>query len=405
MSRRERALPSTPAEIVLDASFRWVELVDPTYPVAVLATAFANWMRGEAVWLLIVAPPSSGKTLFIEPYATMKSVFPLSSLTARTFASGLKGEGDASHSLLEWLKQDQRYILTLKDFGTLLSLSPSERNSILAQLREIYDGRYSAAWGTGERFEWTGKLGLIAAGTPKVDDLHKWSAELGERFVQIRPIAPDPKRVAARKNENTGHEHQMAAELATAHETAFRLARDEWKRDKEVPRDESQPIIGALARLVAEARTPVSRDRYSGGFEVSSPEGPARLTGVFKMLFNAAYILYGRQVDAALDLVRRIAIDSITPHRRHLLLAEASRNEWGFCLDGLNKLLKCDSDTACRYAEDLHAVELLDKEQLIKKVTYKASPKLLEFASEAYLDTLPPAEALKKLFDLRNNAT
>ena len=197
----------TPAEIILTVAHKWLELDDEVYPVAVLATALANWMHGQPVWLLIVAPPSSGKTLFIQAYARMKTVYPLSSLTARTFASGLKNEKEeGSNSLLHWLNRERKSLLTLKDFGTILSLAVQERNGVLAQLREIYDGEYSAAYGTGERFQWKGKLGLIAGGTPKVDDLHKWSSELGERFVQIRPISPDEEAVAERARRNKGHE-------------------------------------------------------------------------------------------------------------------------------------------------------------------------------------------------------
>ena len=140
----------TPAEIILNVAHKWLELVDEVYPVTVLATALANWMHGQPVWLLIVAPPSSGKTLFIQAYARMKTVFPLSSLTARTFASGLKNEKDeGSNSLLHWLNRERKRLLTLKDFGTILSLAVQERNGVLAQLREIYDGEYSAAYGTG----------------------------------------------------------------------------------------------------------------------------------------------------------------------------------------------------------------------------------------------------------------
>ena len=82
----------TPSEIIISAAHRWLELDDDHLPVVVLATAFSNWIHGDPVWLLIVAPPSSGKSAFISALSGIDQVYPLSKLTARTFVSGLKVE-------------------------------------------------------------------------------------------------------------------------------------------------------------------------------------------------------------------------------------------------------------------------------------------------------------------------
>ena len=265
-------------------------------------------------------------------------------------------------------------------------------------------GEYSAAFGTGERFHWKGKLGLIAGGTPKVDDLHKWSSELGERFVQIRPISPDEEAVADRARRNKGKEKQISSELATAHSRALHVAREAWKKNPRVP-EEAASVVTSLARLLARARTPVSRDRYRGGYEVGASEGPARLAGVFEQLFRAAYVCYGGDLDAGLNLIRRVAVDSIAPRRRHLLLAEISRAEWGLTTDGLDDVLRCDSTSAHRYLKDLEVIGLIRHERPGKKNIYYASESLKELAEGAFLEPLDGDEALQKLFDLCNNIT
>ena len=397
--------PQTPAKIILDAAHKWLEIDDDVYPVAVLATALANWMYGQPVWLLIVAAASSGKSFFIQAYSDLSGVYPLSSLTSRTFASGLKSKKeDGSNSLLHWLSDQNKYLMMLKDFGTILSPPAHERNAILAQLREIYDGEYSAAFGTGERFNWKGKLGLIAGATSKVDDIHKLSTELGERFVQIRPISADEELVALRAALNKGREHQMKREMRAAHSQALYLAREAWKRNPKLPPYATQVVV-TLARLVARARTPVSRNPYKGGYEVAETEVPARLAGVFEQLFRAAYVCYGEDLNLALNLIRRVAVDSIVPRRRHLLLAEISRAEWGLSPDGLDKILKCDSGSVRRYLEDLEAIGLVRKETPVKKAIYHPSELLKELAKGAFLEPLDGDQALEKLFDLYNNIT
>ena len=107
----------TPSKIITAAAHRWLELDDDHLPVVVLATAFANWIHGDPVWLLMVAPSSSGKSQFISALNGIDQVYPLSKLTARTFVSGLKSEGEKL-SLLEYLSAERKNILTLKDFGT-----------------------------------------------------------------------------------------------------------------------------------------------------------------------------------------------------------------------------------------------------------------------------------------------
>ena len=64
-----------------------------------LATVIANRMDGDPLWMFLVAPPSGGKTEVIRSLDDVADVYPLSSLTAQTFASGFERKG-AETSLL-----------------------------------------------------------------------------------------------------------------------------------------------------------------------------------------------------------------------------------------------------------------------------------------------------------------
>src|SRR4029450_429760 len=98
------------------------------------------------------------KTEIIRSSNDVPVIYPLSNLTAQTFASGFQVRGKEQPSLLTRL--DGR-ILTLKDFTTILTMHRDKRSEILAQLREIYDGAYRKEFGNGVVVDWAGKVGLI----------------------------------------------------------------------------------------------------------------------------------------------------------------------------------------------------------------------------------------------------
>ena len=88
----------------------------------VLATVFANKVKGDPLWLLIIAPPSSAKTEIISSLNGLPEIYPLSSLTAHTLVSGMVGDKD--QSLI--LELDGK-ILALKDFTSVLSIHREQR--------------------------------------------------------------------------------------------------------------------------------------------------------------------------------------------------------------------------------------------------------------------------------------
>ena len=117
-------------------------------------------------------------------------MYPLSELTSKTFASGLETHGE-NPSLLHRLTNE---VLVLKDLTTVLEMYQEERQAILAQLREIYDGRFDKAWGTGKELHWQGRLGFLAGVTPIIDSYHSVLSVLGERFVLFRNASATVRR-------------------------------------------------------------------------------------------------------------------------------------------------------------------------------------------------------------------
>ena len=61
-----------------------------------LATVLANRGGGDPVWVMLIAPPSSGKTEVLRALGGLPEAHGVSTLTAQTFASGMKGNARAS---------------------------------------------------------------------------------------------------------------------------------------------------------------------------------------------------------------------------------------------------------------------------------------------------------------------
>lgn len=152
-----------------------------------VATVIANRMPGPAVWLMLVAPSSGGKTEVVTSFNEIPFFEPISELTANTFASGFKA-GPGESSLLKRIKNG---VLGFKDYTTIISLPIDKCNAILAQLREIYDGEYVKQIGNGEPIKWKGKMGAIAACTEAIYSFDERSSAKGPRFVYYRMSQPD----------------------------------------------------------------------------------------------------------------------------------------------------------------------------------------------------------------------
>lgn len=398
------ALPENcPAAIVDKAVRRWLVLEDHLLPTIPLVIAVANRLPGPPVWLMIVAPPSSGKSEVIRGLNSLDGVYHISSLTSSTFASGMLPTtgSDETPSLLKRMEEREQWLLTLKDFGTIQSVQRETRNEIFGQLREIYDGQFSATYGTGVEIDWNGKLGMLVGATPAVDRQYKWSAELGERFVQFRPLASDPEEVSRRAVQATEMEQGKNREIKAAYGSGFRQAQERIAEleDGGLPLAEHQEeMVAALARFTAEARRPV-RHRRGGGYEVLSPEGPARLAKVFAQLYKTGLICFADDERLALRLVARVAVDCVPGRRGKLLRTLAEKNSEGVTATGMATRLGCDTETARTELNDFCAIGLAESNTPASAMIFRASAKLKEAAHEVYTKAKNGEQALEILCD------
>lgn len=188
----------------LQAQFDEVFLmVDKGVLPLICATVVANQLDNDPVWLLVISPPSGGKTELIESLEKVSLrgkplAYPISDLTVNTFASGQKKTGKET-SLLH--KMSVGSIMTFKDFTSMISKNRDAQAEIMSQLREVYDQHYVKRTGTGDDIVWKGKVGAIAGCTEIIYEKNEEFAVMGDRFIMYSMVQPERMAVLERVME------------------------------------------------------------------------------------------------------------------------------------------------------------------------------------------------------------
>ncbi len=320
---RRAYVPSGELDDVIAVYRQWLHLPDVGAIYTALGTVAANMLPGDPVWTLIVGPPSSGKTEAIGPLTALPFVHAASTVTPAALMSGTskkQAEHGATGGLLPTIGVGGFGMLLMKDFTSVLEQHRDARGEALAALREVYDGRYDRALGTGggRVLTWYGKCGLIGGVTPAIDRHHAVMATMGERLVLYRIHVTDPAEQARRRLRNRGDENTMRDELARAVLTLF----DRFDVDAIPPErvDAETDWLVSLAVFVVKARTGVDRDGYSREVELMpTTEAPGRLVGQLAQLWSGMAAL-GVPIGEIHRAIGKIAWDSVPEMRKRALV-------------------------------------------------------------------------------------
>jgi hypothetical protein len=311
-------------------------------------------------WLLAIAPPGSMKTVILESLISLPSVHFPDEVTDKTFISGkMDPLGSKRKTPASYLHRiGKEGILVSADFGTILSMDRRIRNVVFAQLRRIYDGRFSREFGTDENIDersWEGRLTFLAGATPEVDKYHSVFQSLGERFVRVRwPRAGgiDAGLRALRQKD------ELKAELQIAVHEFLLLVLSQGPIEAPAIGSDWERRIATFSEIVALARADVPRtrdDREICG--IAQPEGNTRLAQELAQVGRGWAILNGRTEVSEDDfsLIVRAGLDSIPPARKLVLLA---------LVDGKSPYsLGLPESTVYRALEDLQAIGLTAKHE------------------------------------------
>lgn len=367
---------------------KWFQDPDPIPVRASLAVAAALDLEQPRTWLLIVGPPSSGKT---------EIHFPLLNAYANTIETS-----DINVPGLLSMKEDKRGkgllarlcpkgLWLIKDFGSVLGLREEKRNELLAAMREIYDGEWQRQLGTGREI-WSGQVHVVAAATPAVERYHRVNAELGDRFLTIR-VVPAKGMDAWEKGSRQGRlrplmrrEMTMAARAVLDGVTAATVAA--------CPREWHQ-CLWAWAELIAITRTDVQRDPYTQSIvSVGETEGAMRVFQELQaIVIGDASLMRQRAVSAQqLPLISRLALDTIPLNRGRILRAMPLNGEirrttlWES--SGINW-----ENTFDRTISELQALNVVTRSQVEAQVFYAYPPTVRDILNRANLKVAQALDA------------
>ncbi len=366
--------PSSAIERLQGAFDNHLLLADRDLVKVGVSAVVANKLQGDPFWLFLIGPPSSGKGEVLGSLMGLPFVRPLSMLTPQTFLSGMKGDDDKS--LLTKLSNET--ILTFKDFGTVLTMRRESRNTILAQLREIYDGHLTAAWGTGKIVDWHGKLGFLAGVTEIIDTHYAVYQILGERFVQYRILPSDPLKVAKAAMRNQGKESTFRAEMKDEVRTFYSSLN--LQQEIELP-THVEHQLAALSSYCAIARTVTVRSTGHGREieYVPAPEAPPRLAKQLALFMKAATIC---GVSDPYALTRKVGFDSIHKVRFQILSILAQLQNDHLQTAGVASQLRIHKNSARRYLLDMEALGLLKVKTRQQTQMWRLSEHSIELLSE-----------------------
>ena len=293
-------------------------LPEPGLVEVTIAAMVASLFPGDAVWLLLVGPPSSGKTEMLSALSGLDFIHEVSVFTEAGLLSGSPSrDPNATGGLLE--QMGAFGIITLKDFTSLLSESSEVRSGLLAALREIYDGHWSRRLGTGggRTKTWTGKAGLLGAVTETIDRHTAVIGAMGERFLFYRlPELSDEGRLEQARIalRNAGHQQTIRAELREMVTTYVKGLALPGRPDE--PEEQTAEALVRLSDLATRCRSPVERDPRDRQVElIPQAEAAARLQAVLIQLLRGMWVI-GVDDREAWRLLVQVAIDAMPESRR-----------------------------------------------------------------------------------------
>ena len=288
----------------------WLPMDDPAPILAVAATVVANLADGDPVWLLIVGPPSGGKTEILSSCSALPYMVPAATLTEAALLSGTSKRERAADATGGLMRQVGDFgILLAKDFTSVLAQNRDTAKQAMAAMREIYDGKWDRPIGAdgGRVLHWVGKCGFVGGVTPSYDRYGSIVNTLGDRYLLLRLPKVDATKQARAALAQAEHEKQMRAELAEAM-TGLIASADLSLVHAALTEDEIATLVN-LASFAASARTIVERDGYTGELLVMpQPEGPARIIKAMRRVYGALGGL-GVDDDTRWGLMMRIAFD------------------------------------------------------------------------------------------------
>jgi len=258
-----------------------------------LSVVSLQWRHTNPLWTQIIGPPGSGKTAHVALLEGHPSVIFVSRLSKNSLISGYRSETDKDFdpSLLKLLDGK---VLVVKDFTCILQGPKEERDSVVGQLRDAYDGKASRALGNIGFAEYSARFNCIVAVTNLIDGYYSINQQLGERFVSRREYSIGRREITEASFDNAlNHRNDTSeADLRCAFQElidsvpAIKMNEIHWPRGMRRRATRASDIIAAC-------RSHVMRNRDGAISSRANPEVGSRLVSQVAQCVCAYCLLNG----------------------------------------------------------------------------------------------------------------
>lgn len=340
----------------------WLYYPEPQPLYVVLGTVAANMMRGVPVWMMLVGPPSSGRTCILDALKDVPKLHFADNVSGP--ASLLSGTGKkeraktATGGLMN--KIGLRGMIVMEDFTNVLSMDHKAMKETIGAFRRVFDGEWNRevgsdggmtlSWGTKEQGG-PGRVGFIGAVTPKIDEHHTSIQELGQRWLYYRFPRSDgigESRAALKVRDREGMTRELQGLVADFFE-AVGLGGWDGTTPRALESREADRLI-AMAGLMVAIRSHVPRDRYTreitGRTEI---EGSSRMAQSLGQLYLGLEAV-GLSEEERWSVVGKVATDS-APVLKVAVVEElaawelAGKAAAGMEADNIRERLRCGKGT------------------------------------------------------------
>jgi hypothetical protein len=360
----------------LDQMKTYVHLADHGHVIFALAVAVSSDLDGEPLWGMLVGPPSGGKSEAVKALDEIADEH-VDDITGPALLSWMPGKNPKPAGILTRIPS--RAFVSISDFSTVLATSDrGGRDTLFALLRRAYDGHVVREVGNSPRpLTWTGRLTLLAAVTPAIDNFSSHTDALGPRWLYCRLPETDSAHKKAtvrkrRKIEGLAEKQAEAQRRASALVRAARRVVGDVELD-----DEMYDQLEDAAMLTCLGRAAVPRNAY-GRREIDGIpiiEEPARITGQIVSLAKSLLAL-GVSRGEALALAGKCALDTV-PQARLACLKQLAGGE-PMTVSEVRRRTGLNRHVARRALEDMEVLDLTacprhEKDEESEEVGFPAS--------------------------------
>lgn len=363
---------------------KWLKLKSNNLVDVTLGCIIGNRFPGDSIWLQLVGPSGSAKSVMCMALDCHFDVEVADTLTPATLISGSTTAGGGDPSLLP--KLNKRH-LVIKDFTTILEMQPAYRNEIFGIFRSVYDGYYSKHFGSGT-FTRSGKskFGFITGVTPAIELYTEGFTALGERFVRFNLDIADVHDILKQIDNNIELEFEENIQMQTELKEVIKEVLDYDYDIKSVKLDDDVlKTIRYLSICIEMVRGTVPFERFTK--EITHKAITALPTRSYiqmrKLLMGLLLFKNIKEPSIeCLSLIRHVARSTIHISREDILyrLYKNHRKKELLNLSDLHKLLKLPTVTCQRTLEKLVALGVVNEVKGVSslKPKYKLTDQIIE---------------------------